>query len=504
MKSEDIKYVIIQAGGKGIRMGRYAENKPKCLVPVKGTPMIMNTIEKFKDKEIIIIADYKAEVLENYLINFCKYNFTVCQTTEHGTAGGLSRVMENIIPDDESFILTWADLFYEETPQFEFNKDLLVGLSNTFKCRWKLENNKFVNEASTETGVAGFFAFKNKNKFNKLSISKSLVRGFLSDNYKDDEIESFILSNCFEVGEVDKYESILVNELNHRFFNEVIIDGDKVTKRCIDPKYEDVHSKEKLWYNAVSDRLENIPKIYSYDPLTMGRIGGKHLWNIKENKEELINNFCDALDSLHAIAEVDANTEDMIDVYLNKTKSRVKEVRSLIRDIDEPMVKINSRMCINPLCDEEYFEEHIKKISNIDKFNIIHGDNTFSNTIADENSKIWFIDPRGVFGSTPIYGDRRYDYAKLYYSAYGNYDSINSKDYRIKLDRRNVDLEIKSNGYEEFADLIIKRSGVPKAEIQLIHAYIWFALTGYVKEDYDAVLFAFYKGCQLWTEAVSD
>ena len=43
MRSEDIKYVIIQAGGKGIRMGRYAENKPKCLVPVKGIPMIMNT-----------------------------------------------------------------------------------------------------------------------------------------------------------------------------------------------------------------------------------------------------------------------------------------------------------------------------------------------------------------------------------------------------------------------------------------------------------------------------
>ena len=43
MRSEDIKYVIIQAGGKGTRMGRYAENKPKCLVPVKGIPMIMTT-----------------------------------------------------------------------------------------------------------------------------------------------------------------------------------------------------------------------------------------------------------------------------------------------------------------------------------------------------------------------------------------------------------------------------------------------------------------------------
>ena len=125
---------------------------------------------------------------------------------------------------------------------------------------------------------------------------------------------------------------------------------------------------------------------------------------------------------------MDANIDDMIDVYLKKTKSRVEEVRSLIRDIDEPMVKINSRMCINPLCDEEYFEEHIKKISNIDKFNIIHGDNTFSNTIADENSKIWFIDPRGVFGSTPIYGDRRYDYAKLYYSCL-LYTSPSPRDY---------------------------------------------------------------------------
>ena len=412
--------------------------------------------------------------------------------------------MESAIPDNEPFILTWADLFFEQTPEFEFDKELLVGLSDTFKCRWKLEDNQFVNEASTEVGVAGFFVFKNKERFHKLTVSKSLVRGFLSENYAKNEIESFVMTNCFEVGEIDKYENILVNEINHRFFNEVIIEGDKVTKRCLDSNYEEVHNKEKLWYNAVGDRLENIPKVHSYDPLTMERIGGEHLWNIKENKKELIENYCDALDSLHNIAEVESSTEDMIDVYLNKTRNRVEEVRSLIRDIDEPMVKINSRMCINPLCDEDYFEKHIRKISNVDKFHIIHGDNTFSNTIADKDNKIWFIDPRGVFGSTPIYGDRRYDYAKLYYSAYGNYDSINSKQYKIQLDKKNVVLKIKSNGYEEFADLIIKRSGVPKAELQIIHACIWFALTGYVKEDYDAILFAFYKGCQLWTEAVSD
>ena len=56
MNSEDIKYVIIQAGGKGIRMGRYAENKPKCLVEINSKPLLLyNKIffNRFKNKLIV-------------------------------------------------------------------------------------------------------------------------------------------------------------------------------------------------------------------------------------------------------------------------------------------------------------------------------------------------------------------------------------------------------------------------------------------------------------------
>ena len=63
----DIKYVIVQAGGKGTRMGRFAENKPKCLVPVNDIPIIVNTLNVYKDKKVIIIADYLSNVLETYL-----------------------------------------------------------------------------------------------------------------------------------------------------------------------------------------------------------------------------------------------------------------------------------------------------------------------------------------------------------------------------------------------------------------------------------------------------
>ena len=67
--NDDIKYVIVQAGGKGTRMGRFAENKPKCLVPVNDIPIIVNTLNVYKDKKVIIIADYLSNVLETYLLS---------------------------------------------------------------------------------------------------------------------------------------------------------------------------------------------------------------------------------------------------------------------------------------------------------------------------------------------------------------------------------------------------------------------------------------------------
>ena len=54
---KDIKYVIVQSGGKGTRLGKYAMNRPKCLVPVYGKPMIDQTLEVYKDKTVIIIGD---------------------------------------------------------------------------------------------------------------------------------------------------------------------------------------------------------------------------------------------------------------------------------------------------------------------------------------------------------------------------------------------------------------------------------------------------------------
>jgi hypothetical protein len=54
---------------------------------------------------------------------------------------------------------------------------------------------------------------------------------------------------------------------------------------------------------------------------------------------------------------------------------------------------------------------------------VIHGDMCFSNILYDVRARILkMLDPRGSFGDAGIYGDPRYDLAKLYHSVVGGYD----------------------------------------------------------------------------------
>ena len=58
------KYIIVQAGGKGTRLGHLTRNKPKALVPVDNLPMLFHLFRKYPDSRYIVIGDYKFDVLE--------------------------------------------------------------------------------------------------------------------------------------------------------------------------------------------------------------------------------------------------------------------------------------------------------------------------------------------------------------------------------------------------------------------------------------------------------
>lgn len=84
-------YIIIVAGGKGLRMG---SDIPKQFLPIGGKPVLMRTIERFReysaDLQIILVLP---EAQQDYWKDLCKeYNFPLPATTslplQGGTEGG--------------------------------------------------------------------------------------------------------------------------------------------------------------------------------------------------------------------------------------------------------------------------------------------------------------------------------------------------------------------------------------------------------------------------------
>ena len=99
MKNEE--YVIIVAGGKGLRMG---SDIPKQFLPIGGRPILMRTIERFREYsstlQIILVLpkaqqDYWQELCQEYHFNVEYQLADGGETRFHSVQHGLA-----LIPDD--------------------------------------------------------------------------------------------------------------------------------------------------------------------------------------------------------------------------------------------------------------------------------------------------------------------------------------------------------------------------------------------------------------------
>lgn len=495
-----INTVIIQAGGIGSRMDYRTKNKPKCLLPYKGKTILENNLQYFNGKKIIIIVDYLSDLFIEYVRNILnRKDIIFINAKEKSTTSGLKDAF-NHLTDYEPFILMWSDLFLEDYIDDSFHSDVTIGITSDFKCRWKFKNGELKKETTNEMGVMGIFLFKNKSVLLELDESKSFVGGNLKELDKK-YFDKKEYKNVVELGELETYDNLLKKTSNCRFFNKIEYVNDTVIKTCVDKNYSNLIKDEISWYSELKDKVDFIPKLLNENPFTIEKLNGKHLYDIEtsvQEKTKILNLIYNNLNFLHKIKNVAPVKEDIKEIYVNKTFDRVNSVSSVIPFFKRDTIKINGKLNINPFTEKniEYFKTQLEKIT-VPMYNIIHGDVTFSNILLVD-SKCYFIDPRGYFGNTKMYGDKNYDWAKLYYSVNGNYDSINSKKFTVDINNNEVILNIKSNGFEDLSNDVVDASGMNKNEMNLLHALIWLSLTGYVKEDIDAIYYSFFKGIELW------
>ena len=480
----EVEYIIVQAGGRGSRLGVFTANMPKALVPVKNRPILFHLFEKYPDKRFIIIGDYKFDVLRRYLAAFAEAEYLLINAGgKKGTCAGIKKALEKI-PESTPFALIWSDLVLGDGEVFPNEAGNYIGLSESFRCRWSFREGKLVEESSVKDGVAGLFLFKEKKEIINVPEEGEFVRWLKQSGLF---FSGLPLGGTEEFGIQQTMES--AGKQICRPFNRIRFEKDIVVK-------------EMAWYRHVKSLgYRYVPEIYKYSPLVMERIGGKNLYQygglLKEEKREILSKVIKELKHLHNLQTAAVDPFSMEKIYVRKTFQRIEKVRGLIPFADRRIITVNGKKCRNVFLFRSELEDMLEERLTAKQFCLIHGDCTFSNLmIREERQEAVLIDPRGYFGYSKFVGDPDYDWAKLYYSIVGNYDRFNRREFILTYGEDDVTLQIDSNQWEDMEEIFFEMLGkdVDPDKIKLIHALIWLSLTAYAWEDYDSVCGAFYNG----------
>ena len=308
------------------------------------------------------------------------------------------------------------------------------------------------------------------------------------------------MQDVIEVGTVKVFEE-LTKPAICRPFNEVIISAETVTKRGIDDQGKNIAKDEVNWYRKVQSLgYKAIPKIFSYEPLIMERLKGKNIWQYScltiSEKKEILNNIVINLNELHnLVPAIPAVKSDLDETYINKTFKRLEKIQNLVPFARDEFIRINGRWYRNVFKDKDIFKDILESYYPA-RFHLIHGDCTFSNMIYDRiQCKVSLLDPRGYFGKSKLFGDKDYDWAKVYYSLNGDYDQFNQKKFSLNICDKEVELAIQSNNWSDMEDYFFEIiADIKPTKIRALHALIWLSLTTYAWEDYDSICGAFYNG----------
>lgn len=151
--------------------------------------------------------------------------------------------------------------------------------------------------------------------------------------------------------------------------------------------------------------------------------------------------------------------------------------------MDCPEVIINGQIYKNA----NYFLPQLKgiakKLYSKKEMGIVHGDLCLNNILFDPGNRLFkLIDPRGNFGKGTIYGDVKYDLAKLRFSLVGNYDFIVSDLFKVT-----VGDQINELRYDNYSDdyharigqcldrLLVER-GYDLSKIRVIEALLYLSI----------------------------
>ncbi|GAB4392086.1 MAG: hypothetical protein Tsb005_04610 [Gammaproteobacteria bacterium] len=277
-------------------------------------------------------------------------------------------------------------------------------------------------------------------------------------------------------------------------------------------------AQEVFWYQNLPVALQSItPRILAHDNQRVrleyygyGTLAEKFLYF------DLSDNFWeDVLSKLFKIVNLfkqyqPENSSSVFcakSIYLDKTLSRLAQlpeqnsIWQLLLTV--PTITINEISYDGLPTLLKFVEQNCLRLTQSVTPSIIHGDMCFNNILYDVASGvIKLIDPRGEFGAgvQTIYGDPRYDIAKIRHSFCGNYDQIIEGDFYLAINfETNFSFKIFSQRQHErdnLFDYVCNVFGYNSEDIRFIEALLFLSMIPLHQESLHKQLAFFINGIQ--------
>jgi hypothetical protein len=301
----------------------------------------------------------------------------------------------------------------------------------------------------------GVFAISDGLKFadhlrNSINTPKASLDPFFSaiEAYSDERSFNFVTPlTWYDCGHVDSYYESRLSHHNLRYFNSLTYDAVRgiVTKRS---QNTDAFRHQVRWYKQVPDELSSfLPRVFDSsdgdDPyITMELLSNPTLGELLVNKQLELGAWNEVARKILWIQSIlskyssESNLSSRLTeaVYVTKTQIRIKQFCKQFPKACHLKVGESGKI-IDLHAVARTLPEFVKKnnLLELQKLSPIHGDLCFSNIMYDPRSRhVKLIDPRGEFGIPGIYGDPRYDKAKLLHSYSGCYDLIIADQFEIR------------------------------------------------------------------------
>lgn len=442
---------------------------PPTMLPVQNKRLYEHQVSLFETMQgyghtiyITFPQSYKFEMSDYDKTKLKKLNVVPIYIQDNLSLGQAVVYSLNYIGKyDECLVMLHGDTLF----------DVVNDTLNGFSCSNDVRDNYHWDNLSENdnTIFTGYFKVNNQYQYiRKLTINNYDFIKSTIDYMNCCNGKAIYLDNWKDFGHINTYYRSISKMTTERSFNSLKVVKNSII--CKSSKDINKMDAEKNWFNTIPEELQcYTPKIYNNLQTKMQKntkqycmeymyvpslaslfVFGKNpvfIW------KDIINACKTYIDEEYSLSKHTVHIENCKKYNIVEQNDKMYYTKTLKR-LEGTNIDLEKAWTINgknvPSIKEILYILDKKINKNNQKYcSIVHGDFCFSNILYDFKSKsIKVIDPRGrdIDGNLSIYGDIRYDVAKLAHSILGMYDFIIADRYNYKeKSTNNIELSFENN-----------------------------------------------------------